>query len=168
MATAVRPGGVVMRKVTGARRLGWSFTGKIILAPLGWAHTTVPSGVGPPAVHPDRVVALPLLGGVGGVVDVHRERAALADRPRGGDHEFVAVADGLRPFPVDGDLPQGVAREVEVEAGQGLGGGGVDGGAGGEGRPGRAPVEGERVTADGVAAVAVERQERVADARRAR
>jgi hypothetical protein len=45
-ATAVRPGGVVMRKVIGARRLGWSFDGKIILAPLGCGYSTVPSGVG--------------------------------------------------------------------------------------------------------------------------
>ncbi len=46
LATALSPGGVVMWNVTGARRLGWSFAGKIMRAPSGCAHTTVPSEVG--------------------------------------------------------------------------------------------------------------------------
>lgn len=106
------------------------------------------------------------------VADLGGERPPVVERAGGGDGEFLAAL-ARRELPgggaaVDGHGVDGVAVGVQVERGEVLGGPGVDPYRGGEVVGDRGEVEGQVVVDDLVATVAEGREERVADAVRAR
>jgi hypothetical protein len=102
------------------------------------------------------------------VADHGGELVMVAQTPAGSDGEFAAVPVPGRRSAVDLDGSDGEAFEVEVEAGQVLGGTCADRGYPGQDIGGRVVPHLERVVLDVVAAVTVQREVRIAGARRAR
>ena len=101
-----------------------------------------------------------------GVVHHDRERLAGRQARRRGDHQLLPVSGERRRLPVDQQPRDLEATQVQIESRQVLGGGGADGRRAVQVVGCRIVAEPQRVVGDVVAAVAGQREERVAEPRR--